>query len=339
MHKRISILVMMFVMALAGTAAAQDSDSDQDPDSGPLHPVPFLEATDLFWSLRENPYVPFRVGTENLLEADIFPHFILGFSSRCRDEEQPARSARWPCISVTPAIRLRMAWDRSAPVHSPSFMPRLNVQWLSYGDGEMTGFTVQAGHHSNGQTGCLFRWTNWLPWEEEGACVDDLMTSDSPTSEWLQLPFIEPDRINGNFSLNYFRFIYDRATYRLNLPGVLDAGGRLSLGVEVSPPGWMYEPMRLHYPAVRFLMSIGIAIGDAPSCNRFDVLSKGAFGRGGPSGSMQATCILSEERGLGIFVRAYVGKDQYNSSHLGRDVSRFEMGFTINHLRIFGADY
>ena len=100
----------------------------------PLHPPPFLEATDLVPGrdvLGDKPFLKHlgRVLPETgyLLEADIFPHFVLGFASRCRSS-----NSSWyvlvPCISVTPAIRLRMLNAVSAPIESPSYMPRLNIQ-------------------------------------------------------------------------------------------------------------------------------------------------------------------------------------------------------------------
>ena len=362
-HRIGTVAVVWVIFVAASTAAAQETEptaaqeaepaAAQEPD--PLHPLPFLEPTDLYWALEENPFRPFRVGAQNLLEADVFPHFVLGFSSRCRADAPEPLSAWWPCISVTPAVRLRMGRDVSAPIHSPSFMPRLNAQWLLYGkddDDAMQGVTVQMGHHSNGQTGCLFLWVN--PTEDRGMCADEALSEGQPIelNEFIDYgeiiyrrPRIVADTRDGNFSLNFIRATYDNATYDL-LNGV---GGRFSLGIEWNPDVWMFEAMRspnsdvvleegisLEYPNWRFILGFEVAFPDVPVCRRFDASFR--F-KSSVTFKFQGTCVWSEERGLGGFVRAYAGSDEYNSSYFGSEVARVEVGFTINRLRVFGADY
>ena len=336
----IVVVWIALVFALTGTASAQNF--------GPLHPVPFLEPTDLFWSLHGT-LNPFRIGTQNLLEADIFPHFIVGVPSHCRrdetenekSEEQPAasRSVRWPCVSVTPAVRLRMARNRSAPINSPSFAPRLNVQWLFYEDDVNThGLTLQAGHHSNGQSGCLFSWTDRFQ-ENERRCADSELLE--PHDLYSKPQRVEVNTIDGNFSMNYFAFTYDFGTYdRSALPlfgqrfGELPA--RVFVGLEWIPPGLMYEPMRELYPHWLVRLGAAFAVANVPFCKRFDIALDTYVMT---AGEVQGTCILSEERGLGMFVRGYVGRDEYNSSYFGNSKGRIEMGVTINRLRVFGSDY
>ena len=134
-----------------------------------------------------------------MLEADIFPHYIVAFASRCRNQPpapdplfldqpqdqsfdellpiRPRESWLRPCISVTPAVRLRMLVGESAPVPAPSFMLRANAQWLFWQTHEdpgtniqghtLSNFYFQIAHHSNGQSRCLFIWTH------AGTCVTD----------------------------------------------------------------------------------------------------------------------------------------------------------------------
>ena len=194
--------------------------------------------------------------------------------------------------------------------------------------GRTTGITVQAGHHSNGQSGCLLRWTRFAG-EESGKCADHA------SAEELRSPFAtEADTNNGNFSLNYFRVTFDQASYGfLGVPA-----GRLSLGLELNPLRFMYEPMRARYPRWRFPLGLGLGLADVGFCARFDFFIKIRWGSE-VSGSGQITCVWSEERGLGVFVRGYAGSDEYNSSYFGENVNRVEAGFTINRIRTFGIDY
>ena len=110
-----------------------------------LEPPPLLEGTELFATLQGEigPQGDSQFKLPYVLEADIFPHFILAYGNRCSnvpsddsssdsetDLTLPTTSRSWlkPCISVTPAIRLRMLVEKSAPVPAPSFMPRANAQ-------------------------------------------------------------------------------------------------------------------------------------------------------------------------------------------------------------------
>ena len=73
----------------------------------------------------------------NLLEADLFPHLVASqnFSSTLDVVEQSRRGLKRfkefsYSISGTPAVRIRMLRDVSAPVRTPSYMPRVNAQFL-----------------------------------------------------------------------------------------------------------------------------------------------------------------------------------------------------------------
>ena len=159
--QRLALLIVMLTLGLSTVVHAQDSTSLLNW----LEPPPFLEGTDLFWTLQDDfgSQGPQRTFPHSL-EADIFPHFILAFGAQCRntspDVMAALRNAFRPCISITPAVRLRMLKRESTPVPAPSFMPRVNVQWLfRQGDDKLWNVHAQVGHHSNGQSGCLFVWT------------------------------------------------------------------------------------------------------------------------------------------------------------------------------------
>jgi len=304
------------------------------PDSGSpavrggrdlLQPVPFLESTDLFWAPRYDPGFRYRIRTENRLEANIFPHFIIGFPSRCRGE-----SSAWlsPCISATMGVRLRAAWDGSAPIRSPSILPRANVQWLFYGEETTRAVTLQLGHHSNGQSGCLWLWSGFSG-EEAGQCADD-----APGEELGRPLVTEPNTTDGNFWLNYFRFFFDEADH--DFLGI--AAARLSVGVEWNPRGWMYGPVGAQYPSWRYHLALGAGFQDVGFCERLDFFVGGWRGSE-VTGGGQATCVWNEERGLGAFVRPYFGADEYNSAYFGQSAGRLEVGLTINRIGTFGRDY
>ena len=109
---------------------ARSAGSSTETNQPPI--IPFLEGTDVFWTIQGgDPTFP------NLLEADLFPHLVAAqnFSSTLDLVEQSRRGIKGfkefsYSISGTPAVRLRMLRDVSAPVRTPSYMPRVNAQFL-----------------------------------------------------------------------------------------------------------------------------------------------------------------------------------------------------------------
>lgn len=125
----------------ACTAECRPLPSDTtETNRGPI--IPFLEGTDVFWTV----YAGDPIGTlpEEVkhffpyrLEADIFPHLVvyqnftdvLDVRSQAERGVDRLKEVSWS-ISGTPAVRLRMLPLTSAPVRTPSYMPRGNVQLL-----------------------------------------------------------------------------------------------------------------------------------------------------------------------------------------------------------------
>jgi hypothetical protein len=113
-------------------------------------------------------------------------------------------------FGLTPMYRVRIWKERSAPVRTPSFMPKgtfqlnylgprkLGEQWgggpkKSEKDGGTVGmatFMATIGHHSNGQDGCLYADSEGNAYPPGELCPDD------PGE-------IRINRLNGSFSTNY----------------------------------------------------------------------------------------------------------------------------------------
>jgi hypothetical protein len=150
-----------------------------------------------------------------IFEGSIAPPFFL---------VSPRRSL---AIEATPKVVLRMFLERSVPVKTPSYMPRVTVYRFFHPEQSLieksvasyASFTVS--HHSNGQAG---------PFRN----ADGTINHES-----------------GNFSTNFVEAAYVRGGPIL--PG-LDGQSRLS--VEWHPPGWYdrasnvgYSHLRLHLSA------------------------------------------------------------------------------------------
>lgn len=211
------------------SAAAQDATSQSPPppparfSMGPI--VPFLEATDVFWSAPDfrNPR---RVdGRRDFnqpwfkLEANIFPHLIFRqtFTDVIEIEAQNIRADDEKkefsySISGTPGVRLRMLTSESSPVRTPSFTPRLNFQgmWarnleetlasarkrgndVPRGSISLYEAHVRVAHYSNGQEGCLSLNQSRANGDDQTDCLPESVPLDAGTI----------NRKNGSFSTNF----------------------------------------------------------------------------------------------------------------------------------------
>lgn len=138
-------------------------------------------------------------------------------------------------LAVTPMVRVRILRQYSAPVRTPSFMPKGTFQAFRLGSrspGETWGKTVglwnlqgTVGHHSNGQDGCMF----------EGTVAPDCLGADPDA--------LVINRVNGSFSTNYFRLGVNYRHIWLERAGGYTTDYRaVSAGVSFEThPGWFNQ--------------------------------------------------------------------------------------------------
>ena len=284
--------------------------------------------------------------------ADIAPHFIVGPTPNCRGTE----FYKIPCISATAGLRIRMEDDDSVPIESPSFTPRLNVQWLAPTDGALLhSIGIQIGHHSNGQAGCLLSWTdagaaaveslavhvitpegvvNPAP-PTPGTCADGSLFLERAIDGSVPLT-LSADTDNGNFSLNYTTISYD--------VGSSSEASKWRGSLELDLYWGRSAPLDLSHPRFRFRGASAYGFrGGTPLCRRLDLSSSiGLVGRSRIKNDfthevvVQMTCLWSQERGIGTFFRVADGWDDYNS-WFHWPSTRVQVGLTIGRLRFFGG--
>ena len=297
--------------------------------------MPFLDGTYVFLTAPRD-HIRF--------EADIQPNFVItqNFSDRLVTDESLDGRPRWAYSVVgTPRVRLRMLDSRSAPVRTPSYMPKGTVTGLLFrgertndnGAGARVGLwagQLTIGHHSNGQDGCLF-------------------TTDTPPTDTTDCTG-PPDltKINttdGSFSTNYARFgfryrrewLKDVSTNEQKRAGIEDQVGthEVTFGVDYD---WHFHTdprMQPFYGLHRVAGSVAYADHLQKVCRSRISLSETLFyvGEQPPDVPSLATqtdlkCTFTDQGGWGIFVRYYYGQDYYN------------LGFTtvINRV-MFGAHF
>ena len=284
--------------------------------------------------------------------ADVFPHFIVGPTPSCRG----TRFYKVPCISATAGLRIRMEDDDSVPIESPSFMPRLNLQWLVPTDGAwLHSFGIHIGHHSNGQAGCLLFWTDVGAAAVEslavhvitpegrvkrapptsGTCADRSLFLEHAIDRGVPAT-LRADTDNGSFSLNYTTISYSF--------GSSGGASRQRGSLELDLYWGRSTPLNLTHPRFRFRVVQGYGfLGGGRFCRRLDLSSSiGLVGRSRIRDDFigefvgQLTCLWSQERGIGMFFRGAAGWDDYNS-WFHWPSTRVQVGLTIGRLRFFGG--
>ena len=361
-----ALLLTTSIIASAQTVALPGTTETNQP---PI--IPFLESTDVFWTVQRgsdgDPSFP------NLLEADLFPHLVASqnFSSTLDIAEQSRRGLKRfkefsYSISGTPAVRIRMLRDISAPVRTPSYMPRVNAQFLwtrglkdcdpsrsktgcrasmqletvpsAVADEARTLVAVPRvsiweahviiGHHSNGQDGCLLTTQTRDPVSNECAPLA------TPTAETI-------NRIDGSFSTNYVRtgINYSRNWMEANLEATREA--RLRVEVEYHPRAWIDDEIEEVYGRTRLIGAAAYATRHVRFCQRrFEGSASLTWNPGVVetvtewSSSVQASCFPFRNGGWGFFVRYYRGQDYYNLGFLD-EISRLHIGATFNQSGFF----
>ena len=387
MVKRIHVCGLVFVCALAASGASAQqvqvpaiTGETTETNRAPI--IPFLEGTDVFWSVIRHDALD--VGSTffpNKLEANIFPHLVAyqTFTDVLDINRQADLAMKGMglkkfamAFSGTPAVRIRMLRDRSAPVRTPSYMPRGNFQflWVRGLDAQLRERTpgksraeadviedlrkirrvsiweahVIAGHHSNGQEGCLSTDQHLEPPPPaEGDCVPQGLV---PTAETM-------NRKDGSFSSAfYFRF---GGNYSWNKtrdvtpanapPGFVDLEAYLErravLEFEYHPKPWVDPQMRDIYGRHRVHGGGALAWKGVKGCQRRLETSGDVYWNPGVidpeldwSGAVQVSCFPWMNGGWGFFARLYTGQDYYNVGFLD-DITRLHMGFTFNQADFF----
>jgi hypothetical protein len=342
--------------------------------------IPFLEGTDVFWTIvKKDSLDEARVFFPNKLEANIFPHLVVyqTFTDVLDVDRQAARADRGEGVkefslafSGTPAVRIRMLRDRSAPVRTPSYMPRGNFQvlWVrGLKDGvapeargrrrALTEFIeelrrvprisiweahVIAGHHSNGQDGCLSTEQRLEPPppEPDGECLPPGVVPTAATMNRIDGSF--SSAFNFRFGVNYSRnWMRDLSTPPLLLDLQSFREARLVAELEYHPRRWVDEQMRDIYGRHRVHVGGALAGKGLRGCQKRLEWSGDVFWNPGVvdpeldwSGALQVSCFPWMNGGWGFFARFYAGQDYYNVGFLD-DISRLHVGMTFNQADFF----
>jgi hypothetical protein len=246
--------------------------------------------------------------------------------------------------------------DASLPVRSPSFMPKLDFQYLaarrigghvrqSAADYPLAamilGLDGTFGHYSNGQAGC-FRANERRTSNSSGDCVVD--PNALPGSDTL-------NTIDGSFSTWYFK-VQGNMRYQYYKDSLPFTSFTLSAGVEWHPPfleaiGGMDTALATVYGRVRPFAGAALArrsewgcadgplgwlpcgIGRVKLDTYVQYLPTHPNGVSSFTTTTELAWTFTRYAGIGPIVRLHTGQDYYNMG-LGHELNVLQFGLTVD---------
>jgi hypothetical protein len=269
----------------------QQATKDQHKDK----PVPTIE---IVRAALEPAYIAYPISLSGLdpliFESNIVAHFVVN---------QPS----WPfALVLTPKIVVRMFREESAPVKSPSYMPRITGYfWFQREVSDKPTFygSVMLSHHSNGQSQSFF--------DDNGAIRHD----------------------GGSFSTNYFEF----SAYATGFSGHWFGWSALSLEWH---PGFnenselkdRYGLVRAHFASTvlaNLPLKGQLTVRLSAILDRFEhTTQSGSFLREFERFPVSARYTITLPGiDLGLYVGYYVGHDYYNI-YFDRVIHTLQLGIS-----------
>lgn len=327
----------------------------------------FLERNYIAYRLGPGVLVPrSRGGTPQLFEAELAPHFFF-YNSLSRMTANDFKDGDYPNLSVaisfTMGVRLRMLREESAPVRTPSFMPRLNVQtyWLSKRPTHvgapfaLNEARLSLGHHSNGQEGCPFE-----PGKLEGEGCEPNANRPNP---------LDVNRMNGSFSINHLTLalhhlwgsvheaalttrraeLHDQESTSVGVVAMWYPLGFLKAGANTDEQASLYGTANIRVEASheRMVPPLFFLPGSSPGQTRFEAAYTQYLGTSGPFRQLQlwdagradavaaylltatATYSSIKSGGIGFYLRLDHGRDYYNMLFVDT-ITQVLLGFVID---------
>ncbi len=326
-------IVLAFSLLLASRADAQSEFREV---------LPFMDSTFVGFAQARDA----QGRNQTTFEADIVPNFVAHESlfkklgTQFARPNRQDRQAQWAwSFTGVPMVKLRMfIFDPSAPVKTPSYMPKGTFQTLLFRPGkkaetvDLYAFQATVGHHSNGQDGCLY------VTETGRDCTPPLggITPSTPVNT-----------SNGSFSTNYLLFGGRYRFVRLkdsSTPAVKEGHLELTAGLdlELNPGGGGFlggggiDPdQKALYGPTRASGLFSAAARDVSFCYRLEGKSSVKYINGQLADGVSAfaetfegTCLF-KETGWGLMARLYHGQDYYNLG-FGQNVTRLQFGLTYS---------
>ena len=342
------VAVIALALALAPSASAQQTDSLSQTHAE------FMERAYVFKNVPDG-----KTGEwfEGLIPLHIpFRQNVQGIYDKVLRDEHRSHATTSGFFSVV--VNLRQTRESSAPVRTPSYMPKLTFTYVNARRVGAATFPrampksvrlwivpfVPYGHYSNGQDGCLFTFQV----ETNDVCTDTSTVARDTVDAMV-------NRRDGSFSSHYMQLgVFHR---RVTLDSNFAMGSHLvarrywSAGVQVrayQPYYWLgggmskelrrqYGPTRVRVLANRVTQhATGRFFG--PGQLRVEGYAEGILGSLNDEVSrvrlsLELARTMDKRSGWGVFVRGYSGQDDYNLGFM-RQINVIQLGATASGERM-----
>lgn len=333
---RQALPVVILATVLIASPGAADAQEDVTSRRAAVVDVPLLERSRLFKNVPDE-------HTQEYFEALLALHFRLGGSMQdSYDAASITKESDWALLpTVSMLVNLRQVKADSAPVRTPSYMPRLRLTVARTARPRPLATTTQwvfdgtFGHYSNGQDGC--------PFEGQARDADRQCLFLAPSTD----DELKANRADGSFSSHYLEW---GAAYRWmtwsDAPGAssrVPSSRIVSLYLRArdyrTPSGiggGMSEDLRRLYGSARLRLGAD-AVFETDRTGFFRgphwlgawvEASNGheRVGKWRAAGEIGKT--MDVMNGTGLFVRGYWGHDDYNIAFL-QPIKVLQIGMTL----------
>ncbi|HEU4722927.1 MAG TPA: hypothetical protein VFS59_16320 [Gemmatimonadaceae bacterium] len=342
------IVLVFLALGLATRASAQQTDSLSQPHAE------FMERAYIFKNVPDG-----KTGEwfEGLVPLHIpFRQNVQGVYDKVLKGERRSHATTAGFGSVI--VNLRQTRENSAPVRTPSYMPKLTFTYFNARRDDSLTLPraapksvrlwivpfVPYGHYSNGQDGCLFTFQV----ETGDVCADTSSVARDTVDAMV-------NRRDGSFSSHYVQLgvFYRKVALDPNLPEgpYLVARSYWSLGAQVrayQPYYWLgggmskelrqqYGPTRVRILANRVRQhATGRFFG--PGQLRVEGWAEGILGSLNDEVSrvrlsLEVARTMDKRSGWGLFARGYSGQDDYNLGFM-RQITVIQVGATASGERM-----
>ncbi|HXT71041.1 MAG TPA: hypothetical protein VN700_14865 [Vicinamibacterales bacterium] len=328
------------LVLVASSAHAQDSPLiASNAERAALRP----DGSFLFWDAPNSKLV---------FEAQFAPRLIVKDSiGKATAEVLDSDKAVWGWnVSASPMVRLRMFRQTSAPVRTPSYMPKGVIQFARFKNlstasraserfrGPVSMWLIDIipfGHHSNGQDGCMF--------------TDQ--KRDDVSEKCVLVPGVERaiNKKDGSFSTNYLEVgaHYGRlhleprkdeqefgTRWEWRAGGILQLnprgfGGGPSINADLAP---LYGQTRVTFETRVARRSISSFCGRAEGGLWLQHIGKLPGDIPRVTVSVDGLCLPKGWGGTGLYLRYYRGQDYYNLG-FAEKIHRIQFGFTFHQAK------
>ena len=316
MQYKINLFLCLIAFTLIGDAYSQNDTVILPPTKEEV--VRRTNAISTFNMFRDPSYILFGSGFGNLkpliFEANIVPYFTISISEK----------VRWG-VELSPQIIFRMYNEKSHPVRTPSFMPRVTFfyQFLDKESGKRDVFTyASVMHHSNGQEEDFFNADSTI----------NTLTGDFSTN-WVEAGiFLSRPNAKLQFNTNYIKLF---ATYNfLQEEKMSGAYGRLRFFANVKSTVKLSKAFRIIVAPddknKKYVFNQSIKLGwIAGKLN-----DEKAFNIKRLIFDYTLSFTPAFLRDIDVFIQYYYGQDYYNI-HFGKQLSVIRIGISSKSSFIF----